>query len=74
MNTYYFLEREAWSRIAESRRWAERDRLAILAQQGPCREAQTLKPCWITALLRIPALNHLIGRRSMAAGPGVTPQ
>jgi len=50
MNTYYFLEREAWSRIAESRRWAERDRLAILAQQGPCREAQTLKPCWITAL------------------------
>ena len=74
MNTYYFLEREARGRITEYRRWAAQDRLAILARQAPRREAQTLKPRWFTVLLQIPALNHLLGRRSMAAGPGAGSQ
>ena len=73
MNTYYFLEKEAWRRMAEFQQWAKQNRLAILAQQGARRETQSLKPRWFVVLLRISTLNHL-GRRSMAASPGVAPQ
>jgi len=62
MNTYYFLEKETWRRMAEFQQWAKQNRLAILAQQGARRETQTLKPRWFATLLRISALNAATAR------------